>query len=80
MEAEVLHKKKTLAPKLRFKGFEVEWQISPLEKILQALLDCEHKTAPYVDEAEYLVVRTNNVKNGNLIYDGIKYTVILPKS
>ncbi len=75
MEAtKVLNKKKLLAPKLRFKGFSDEWQISKIEKILHALIDCEHKTAPYIDDSEYLVVRTNNVRNGNLIYDDIKYT------
>jgi type I restriction enzyme, S subunit len=38
------------------------------------VIDCEHKTAPYIEYSEYLVVRTNNVRNGNLILDDIKYT------
>jgi len=38
------------------------------------VIDCEHKTAPYVESSEYLVVRTSNVRNGNLILDDIKYT------
>ena len=38
------------------------------------VIDCEHKTAPYVDFSEYLVVRTSNVRNGTLIFDDIKYT------
>lgn len=38
------------------------------------VIDCEHKTAPYVDFSEYLVVRTSNVRNGTLLFDDIKYT------
>ncbi|MEG4032460.1 restriction endonuclease subunit S [Microcoleus sp. S36b_A4] len=38
------------------------------------VIDCEHKTAPYVDFSEYLVVRTSNVRNGALLFDDIKYT------
>jgi len=44
------------------------------------IVDCEHKTAPYVDCSEYKVVRTSNVRNGILVevdlkstsYDGFK--------
>ena len=38
------------------------------------VIDCEHKTAPYVELSEYLVVRTNNVRSGILVLDDIKYT------
>ncbi|MEH2163984.1 MAG: restriction endonuclease subunit S [Nostoc sp.] len=38
------------------------------------VIDCEHKTAQYVEFSEYLVVRTNNVRNGILVLDNIKYT------
>ncbi|WP_414546193.1 restriction endonuclease subunit S [Nostoc sp. CCY0012] len=38
------------------------------------VIDCEHKTAPYIELSEYLVVRTNNVRNGILVLDDIKYT------
>ncbi|HFQ4960325.1 TPA: restriction endonuclease subunit S [Vibrio vulnificus] len=41
---------------------------------LCTVVDCEHKTAPYVDESEYLVVRTSNVRNGQLVMDDMKYT------
>tara|TARA_B110000114_G_scaffold181637_1_gene219420 strand:+ start:992 stop:2248 length:1257 start_codon:yes stop_codon:yes gene_type:complete len=65
---------KKLVPQLRFKEFEGEWEKHTLKYLLGALVDCEHKTAPYVDDSEYLVVRTNNVKNGQLVYKDIKYT------
>ncbi|NNN59231.1 restriction endonuclease subunit S [Vibrio sp. 1-2 (7-a)] len=41
---------------------------------LCTVVDCEHKTAPYVIESEYLVVRTSNVRNGQLVMDDMKYT------
>lgn len=41
---------------------------------LCVIVDCEHKTAPYVDESEFLVVRTSNVRSGQLIMDDMKYT------
>lgn len=43
-------------------------------KDLCSIVDCEHKTAPYVDESEFLVVRTSNVRNGQLIMDDMKFT------
>lgn len=43
---------------------------------LCCIIDCEHKTAPYVDKSEFLVVRTSNVRNGQLVLDDIKYTTI----
>jgi type I restriction enzyme S subunit len=51
---------------------------NPLEaKSIEQLckvVDCEHKTAPYVDESEYHVVRTSNVRNGQLLMKDMKYT------
>lgn len=38
------------------------------------IIDCEHKTAPYVDKSEYLVFRTNNVRNGHLLMNDMKFT------
>lgn len=43
---------------------------------LCSIVDCEHKTAPYVDNSEYLVVRTSNVRNGQLIMDDMKFTTL----
>lgn len=51
-----------------------EWGVVELHEVLSKLTDCEHKTAPYVEKSEYLVVRTNNVKNGQLHYEDIKFT------
>lgn len=38
------------------------------------IIDCEHKTAPYVEKSDFLVVRTSNVKDGRLIWDDMKFT------
>tara|TARA_R110002051_G_scaffold95821_2_gene165872 strand:+ start:29742 stop:30824 length:1083 start_codon:yes stop_codon:yes gene_type:complete len=50
------------------------WEIKKLEEVIDEIVDCEHKTVPYVGQSKYLVVRTTNVRNGELIYDEIKYT------
>lgn len=39
-----------------------------------SIIDCEHKTAPYVDSSEYRVVRTSNVRNGMLVEEDLKST------
>ena len=38
------------------------------------IIDCEHKTAPYIEESEFLVVRTSNVRNGQLVMEDMKFT------
>lgn len=41
------------------------------------IIDCEHKTAPYVENSQYLVVRTSNVRDGQLIFQDMKYTTVM---
>jgi type I restriction enzyme S subunit len=50
------------------------WEVKPLNSVVHKIIDCEHKTAPYVDKSEYLVVRTSNVRHGELVLDDMKYT------
>lgn len=40
------------------------------------VIDCEHKTAPYVEKSDYLVVRTSNVRNGRMVMEDMKYTTL----
>ena len=40
------------------------------------VIDCEHKTAPYIEQSEYHVVRTSNVRNGQLHMKDMKYTTV----
>ena len=48
----------------------VHWHVIALKRILDLLVDCEHKTAPAVDESEYRVVRTTAVRGGRLRWEG----------
>jgi len=50
------------------------WEIEPMKYSLDGIIDCEHKTAPFVDDKICLVVRTSNVKEGKLTFEDAKYT------
>lgn len=50
------------------------WRKTRLKYLVQDIVDTEHKTVPFVDDGEYLVARTTNIKNGRLTLDGAKYT------
>ena len=50
------------------------WEIRRIKFLLDAMIDTEHKTVPFYEDGEYLVVRTSNVRNGTLVVDGAKYT------
>lgn len=50
------------------------WDYEPIKYSLFGIIDCEHKTAPFVDEEDFFVIRTTNVKDGKLTFDGAKYT------
>lgn len=67
------------APHTEFKDSPVgriplSWGVVPLINVVSKIVDCEHKTAPYVDSSEYLVVRTSNVRSGQLIQEDMKFT------
>ena len=46
------------------------WRVVPLKRVLSRIVDCEHKTAPKVDESDYFVIRTTAVRNGTLLWNG----------
>ena len=50
-------------------------EAKPIEELCK-VVDCEHKTAPYVDESDYMVVRTSNVRDGQLVMESMKYTTL----
>jgi type I restriction enzyme S subunit len=50
------------------------WSIRRLKLVVKEIVDTEHKTAPFYQEGEYLVVRTSNVRYGRLVLDDAKYT------
>jgi len=73
---------KGLDPNAPMKDSDIEWlgqipkhwEIRRLKFLLDAMIDTEHKTVPFYEDGEYLVVRTSNVRNGTLVLDGAKYT------
>jgi type I restriction enzyme S subunit len=46
------------------------WEVLAVKRVLRRLIDCEHKTAPQVDDSEFIVVRTSAVRNGALRLKG----------
>jgi type I restriction enzyme S subunit len=46
------------------------WEILALKNVLNRLIDCEHKTAPIVENSEYRVLRTTGIRNGLLRIHG----------
>ena len=46
------------------------WEVLSLKRVLRRLIDCEHKTAPLVDQSPYRVVRTTAVRHGVLRMHG----------
>jgi len=50
------------------------WVRVRLKHVVRKIIDTEHKTAPFYDDGEYMVVRTSNVRDGKLVTEGIRYT------
>jgi type I restriction enzyme S subunit len=46
------------------------WEVLALKRVLRRLIDCEHKTAPKVDQSAFLVARTSSVRNGMFRREG----------
>jgi type I restriction enzyme S subunit len=73
---------KGLDPTVQMKDSGVEWlgkipthwEKTRIKYALHQIVDTEHKTAPFYPDGEYLVVRTSNVRNGQLVLDDAKYT------
>jgi type I restriction enzyme S subunit len=50
------------------------WRLMDLKYVVRRIVDTAHKTAPDVENGDYLVVRTSNVKNGRLVLADARYT------
>jgi type I restriction enzyme, S subunit len=76
----IIHRAVTcgLDPNVRLKPSGVEWlgdvpehwRIVALKHVLKRLVDCEHKTAPAVEQSGYRVIRTTAVRYGHLLWSG----------
>ncbi len=50
------------------------WELKRAKHLFKRIIDTEHKTAPSFENGEYLIVRTSNVKNGELRFEDALYT------
>ena len=50
------------------------WRLLRLRHVVREIVDTAHKTAPIVENGDYVVVRTANVKAGRLVLDDARYT------
>lgn len=72
---------KGLNPDVEMKDSGVEWLgevpahwgVSRLKNVAK-IIDCRNKTPEYFNDGDYFVVRTTNVKNQKLNFDGALYT------
>lgn len=55
-------------------SFPAHWQLMRIKHVLSAIVDTEHKTPPMYEVGPVLVVRTSNVKGGELTYANAKFT------
>lgn len=55
-------------------SYPAHWQLMRIKHVLHAIVDTEHKTPPMYEEGPALMVRTSNVKNGELVFKNAKYT------
>lgn len=51
-----------------------DWIRSKLKFVVDRFIDTEHKTCPYFSDGKFMVVRTTNIKSGNLVMEGAKFT------
>jgi type I restriction enzyme S subunit len=50
------------------------WEPIAIKFGLRALVDTEHKTAPFYPDGTFLVVRTSNIRRGALVLEDARYT------
>jgi type I restriction enzyme S subunit len=53
--------------------FPKDWEYLPLSELCDVVVDCKNRTCPFI-ETGYPVIRTTNIKDGQLIWDDMKYT------
>lgn len=54
--------------------YPAHWKLMRIKYVLKAIVDTEHKTPPMYESGPVLVVRTSNVKNGQLTFTNAKFT------
>lgn len=51
-----------------------EWAVEELGDLCLKIVDCKNRTSPFVPISKYPVIRTSNIRNGELVWDDMKYT------
>ncbi|MBX0328396.1 restriction endonuclease subunit S [Oscillochloris sp. ZM17-4] len=51
-----------------------DWDVFAATQVCELVVDCKNRTPPVVDEGDYAVVRTPNVRNGKFIRDDLRFT------
>jgi type I restriction enzyme S subunit len=51
----------------------VEWDVSPAEKLCEAVIDCKNRTPPEAPDG-HSVIRTPNVRNGEFVWTDLTFT------
>ncbi|MCX7279931.1 MAG: restriction endonuclease subunit S [Burkholderiales bacterium] len=54
--------------------YPAHWKLMRIKYVLRAIVDTEHKTPPMYEAGPVLVVRTSNVKSGQLTFTNAKFT------
>ncbi|MBE0645590.1 MAG: restriction endonuclease subunit S [Bacteroidetes bacterium] len=73
---------KGLDPNVKMKDSGIEWlgevpehwDMMRIKFVLRAIIDTEHKTAPFYPDGEYFVIRTSNVRDGRIVMKDANYT------
>lgn len=50
------------------------WKVEELGNLVKDIIDCEHKTPPYIEVSPFFVVRTPNVREGRIVRADAKFT------
>ena len=50
-----------------------EWDVRPIDTVRTEIIDCKNRTPPYTNSG-FPVLRTSNVRDGELITDDILFT------
>jgi type I restriction enzyme S subunit len=73
---------KGLDPNVKMKDSGVEWIVEVPERWTKTrlkfhvakIIDTEHRTIPFIDDSDYLVVRTSDIREGELLQDQCRRT------
>src|SRR6266403_1053476 len=51
-----------------------EWDVVTASDVCNLVVDCKNRTPPVVNESDYAVVRTPNVRDGQFVLEELRFT------